>query len=68
MSFFCDLSNFDDVKVNADDIDNALPLEPCGADAFGAPSKKNATGTCTEIEKNARQRLAIVSITRGNVA
>jgi hypothetical protein len=35
-------------------IDNALPLEPCGADAFGAaavvgveamPSKKNATGT-----------------------
>src|SRR5262245_57106396 len=27
-------------------IDNALRLEPCGADAFGAPSKKNATGTC----------------------
>ena len=35
-------------------VDNALPLEPCGADAFGAaavvgieamPSKKNATGT-----------------------
>jgi hypothetical protein len=25
---------------------NALPWEPCGADAFGAPSKKNATGTC----------------------
>src|SRR5262249_37658353 len=24
-------------------IDNALPLEPCGADGFGAPSKKNAT-------------------------
>jgi len=23
----------------------AAPLEPCGADAFGAPSKKNATGT-----------------------
>src|SRR5262249_23143949 len=27
-------------------IDNVLPLEPCGADAFGAPSKKNSTGTC----------------------
>src|SRR5215831_11946236 len=27
-------------------IDNALPLEPCGADGFGAPSKKNSTGTC----------------------
>jgi hypothetical protein len=26
-------------------IDNALPLEPGGADAFGAPSKKNAIGT-----------------------
>src|SRR5215831_20271512 len=25
--------------------DNA-PLEPCGAAAFGAPSKKKATGTC----------------------
>ena len=21
-------------------------MEPCGADAFGAPSKKNSTGTC----------------------
>src|SRR5262249_86653 len=27
-------------------IDNALRLEPCGAEAFGAPSKKNSTGTC----------------------
>src|SRR5262249_16429379 len=26
-------------------IDNALP-EPSGANAFGAPSKKNSTGTC----------------------
>ena len=26
-------------------IDNALP-EPCGANAFGAPSKKNSIGTC----------------------
>src|SRR5215813_5389433 len=31
-------------------IDNALPLEPCGADAFGAPSKKNATGTCRILD------------------
>jgi hypothetical protein len=27
-------------------IDNALLWEPCGADAFGTPSKKKATGTC----------------------
>jgi len=27
-------------------IDNALRWRPRGADAFGAPSKKNATGTC----------------------
>src|SRR6516225_2432612 len=30
-------------------IDNA-PLEPCGAAAFGAPSKKKATGTCRTWE------------------
>src|SRR5262245_19122115 len=27
-------------------IDSVLPLEPYGAEAFGAPSKKNSTGTC----------------------
>src|SRR6516162_5157817 len=31
-------------------IDNVLPLEPCGADAFGAPSKKNSTGTCRILD------------------
>jgi hypothetical protein len=35
-------------------IDNVLPLEPCGTDAFGAPSKKNSTGTCRIWDKPAR--------------
>src|SRR2546430_13419607 len=35
-----------ETKLSIWAIDNALPWEPCGADAFGAPSKKNAAGTC----------------------
>src|SRR5262245_15061589 len=46
-------------------VDNAFPLEPCGADAFGAPSKKNATGTCRIWEiccnRLAPMRLAALS-------
>jgi hypothetical protein len=40
-------------------IDNALPLEPCGADASGAPSKKNSTGIC--CNRLAPMRLAPLS-------
>src|SRR4030095_1362604 len=38
-----------DTKLSIWAIDNALPWEPCGADAFGAPSKQKATGTCRNV-------------------